>query len=979
MDELRWRERDLDLRRGADFLGEVHEVCRLHVAQDPATRDADITELTVPAPDGLRLDHLVVSYRRGPWEERFVVGAHEGRVTAEVLDQFRRTVCQPHHGYARAELVQRFAELDGDLCQAAAAARIWLRSWPEYQRVWDHAPYVARQSDDLRADPAYPLDLHIDKRWAPLGEQQPWDGQAMRRIVDWLATDDPRFVLVLGDFGTGKTFLLHALADELARAGGLVPVLVTMRDLEKGRDLDELLAQHMSKCGEDPFHLASFRYLLRQGRVALLFDGFDELALRTSFERVPHHFRTLRQAAEGAAKIVVTSRHQYFATDTAVRTALGADIEALPGSRTIRLFPLDPEQRRAMVVAAFDGAVAEADRFLGILGRVRGLLELATNARMLTFLIRWFRDGVLTERAIEGAGGGEPMTQGRLYELLLTEWLEYELRRQSAAGSYRAMSVDQRLAALGEVAQRLWDTGDRSVHPAELGELAGRVADLAALELHRGEAGHAMASSTVLVRLANDEFAFIHQSVMEWFVAWRAKAALAAGRGDGALAHRELTGVVVDFLCDLAGEEAVFAWARRTAGAPDTPGVAAKANAALILQRRGVTTGAANYAGEDLRGRDLSHQDLTGAMLAGADLSGAVLPRAMRGADLSGARLVRARLDRADLVGANLTGADLTGSRLVGADLRGTSLAGAVLDRAKLVGAVVDAGALAGGSAFGAALPDAVLRSQLQTAAPASVVVTMRDGELLVTAHGPSIVISDASTGRQLRTLTGHHGRVLALVVASDGSWLASADTGGVVRLWDPGSGRQLRTLTGHRDWVLALVVAPDGSWLASAGVGGVVRLWDPGSGRELRSLTGHRGSVLVVAPDGSWLASAGTSGVVRLWDPGSGRQLRTLTGHGGQVRALAVAPDGSWLASAGEDGVVRLWNPQSGAEIAALVADSDGWAVLLPDGRYKLRGSPNGVWWAAGLCRFDPDELAGVAEFQPHLTRLDDDVRILA
>jgi WD40 repeat protein len=77
------------------------------------------------------------------------------------------------------------------------------------------------------------------------------------------------------------------------------------------------------------------------------------------------------------------------------------------------------------------------------------------------------------------------------------------------------------------------------------------------------------------------------------------------------------------------------------------------------------------------------------------------------------------------------------------------------------------------------------------------------------------------------------------------------------------------RVLTGHTSWVLALAVAPDGSWLASAGDDGAVRLWDPAGGTETHTLTGHSGPIgeLAVAPDGSWLASAGDDDTVRLWD----------------------------------------------------------------------------------------------------------------
>src|SRR5262249_21763907 len=179
------------------------------------------------------------------------------------------------------------------------------------------------QTERLRSDGAYPLDRHVDKRWALLG-QPPDETTAARQILTWLDTDGPRFVLVLGDFGTGKTFLVRALADELASRGDLVPVLVTMRDLEKGRTLDELLGQHMTRYRpEAAFHAPSFRYLLRAGRVALLFDGFDELAQRPTYDRVRQHFETLRQAADGSAKIVVTSRHQHFASDSDVLNELG--------------------------------------------------------------------------------------------------------------------------------------------------------------------------------------------------------------------------------------------------------------------------------------------------------------------------------------------------------------------------------------------------------------------------------------------------------------------------------------------------------------------------------------------------------------------------------------------------------------------------------------------------------------------------------
>ena len=193
------------------------------------------------------------------------------------------------------------------------------------------------------------------------------------------------------------------------------------------------------------------------------------------------------------------------------------------------------------------------------------------------------------------------------------------------------------------------------------------------------------------------------------------------------------------------------------------------------------------------------------------------------------------------------------------------------------------------------------------------------------------------------RVLTGHTSRVRSLVVAPDGSWLASADTGGEVRIWDPVTGTARHALTGHTG-VWALVVAPDGSWLASADTGGEVRVWDLVSGTARHILRGHTRWVgaLVGAPDGSWLASASDDGQVRIWDVVTGAVQHTLTGHTGWVRALVVAPDGPWLATASNDKQVRIWDVVTGT-VRHILTGHTGWVgalVVAPGGSWLASAS---------------------------------------
>ena len=938
-----WRSRDL--------LNRVHEVCRLYW-RGRGERDVQIEER-----ESEGFGYLKVSYTRGPWTRHELIGVCDGPPD-DALAGFRRLVTDS--GAAEATLVHLGEPVGKAMAAEAARHGLWLRTLDSYQAtLWTHGGYRARQTARLAADVEYPLVLHLDKRWAPLGDRSPADRTAVPQILDWLAADGPAFVLVLGDSGTGKTFLLHVLANELAERAELVPVLVTMRDLEKGRTLDELLAQHMSHAGEDPFHVAGFRYLLREGRVALLFDGFDELALRTSYERVEQHFATLREAAAGAAKVVVTSRHQYFATDGAVHKAMGDEVSRMPGSRLIRLFPLAENQRHRLVVAAFDDDEAAADEFLEALRGVPNLLDLTTNPRMLTFMIRWYREGILTAAALADSATSEEMTAGALYLLLLTTWLEHEVARQTAAGGLPPLSVTQRMAALREAAVRMWRTGQRSIPLDELGEVADKISDLARLEMRRGEAVHAVGSSTALVRTADDEFGFIHQSVMEWFVAAAASHALAADGHGGlgaVLGNHAMTAPMADFLCDLAGAELVLDWARAVVGRANAPGPAAKSNATLVLQRRGAQAATVNYVNEDLRGRDLTGQDLTGADLTGADLTGAVLPTAMRGALLSGAQLVGARLDRADLTDADLPAADLRRARLdgavlvrarlpeadlrrarlAGADLTGALLSGTRLDRAVLTGATADPAALARTTTFGAALPDTPLMSHVVGQSLMTAATLLHDPDLLATSHlDGTIRVSDLAAGRVIWVTGDLTDPVTALAADPQGRWLAAA-AGGRIELLNPTTGERFGWLSGLPA-VTALAVSPDGRWLASAGTDRTVRLWSVDTGEVVWSARcGGAVTALAFDPTGCWVAGAEAQ-QLRMWETASAREHHVrspcaLTGGG-----LAVGHDGRWVWAGGVAGTVT-WAVNAGIHLAKLpgpptvvtVDPAGGWAAAV-------------------------------------------------
>ncbi len=124
-------------------------------------------------------------------------------------------------------------------------------------------------------------------------------------------------------------------------------------------------------------------------------------------------------------------------------------------------------------------------------------------------------------------------------------------------------------------------------------------------------------------------------------------------------------------------------------------------------------------------------------------------------------------------------------------------------------------------------------------------------------------------------------------------------------------SGRCLRVLEGHNGRVWSVAWSDDGSRVLSGSSDRTVRLWEVESGRCLRVFEGHEGGVSSLAwrgENGPCALSGSWDKTVRVWELESGRCLRVLEGHDGKVRSVAWSGDGRRAFSASENGVMREW-----------------------------------------------------------------------
>ncbi|WP_437785946.1 pentapeptide repeat-containing protein [Sorangium sp. So ce1097] len=921
--------------RSDDFLSRVERVCRLREPEG-----VEIEWFDAPLPFGC---YLRVSVNEGGIVRIAPLAALESGMSTEAVSAFLESI---DASYRREDpglvstLVYGGEPAPEELVRYASARRVRLVRFLEYQGLIDFRGYLAWQNAKLERDPTYPPALYVDQRIAlTVGQEEVLRERALDAFAELLDSEHSRFVLVLGDFGTGKTFLLHELARRMGKAGGpLTPVLIEMRALEKARDLNALIAQHLALAGLGKIDLPAFRHMLAEGRIALLFDGFDELAFRVTYDRAVEHFDTLIQAAQGkAAKVVVTSRSQHFISAQQVRSALAEKAALLPGYRLARLQPFTGAQIHRFLVNRLGGEEA-ADARVRLLADVKDLLGLSANPRMLGFIA----DIEEAQLRRAKAGDGE-ITSAGLYRLLLDRWLVWEYERAHPRGAQPGLSVAQRWRAVTELATRLWQRTEQSVNIRELpAELIAALQALGRHELDVDVTRHQIGSGTLLVWDDQENFRFIHQSVLEWLVAREAAEEVQRSGAAAALAQREVSDLMADFFGALAGREAAARWAREALGG--ALGAVAAGNALRIDGRMGLgVRERMNLAGADLRGQDLSGKDLRGCDLSGADLRQAKLV----GADLSGARMAGALLDGADLSGAALSGADLTGAtaalaRLVGADLTGAKLAAVKLRGAKLVGA--RGARFDGCDTFGAAMPEAArFEPTWVQASRCNAVAISPDGSLLASGHSGWITVWELATGNALRILNGHSEWVTSVAFSPDGDTLASGSEDCDVRLWDVSTGNALCALKGHWDHITSVAFSPDGEMLASGSRDHSIRLWHVSTCAEARVLKGNAGVTSVAfSARGDTLASGSFDGTVRLWQVSTGETLHMFHGHELWVTSVAFSPDGETLASGSPDRTILLRQVSTGSILRTLQAHGD-WIMSVsfsPDGAMLASGS---------------------------------------
>lgn len=501
-------------------------------------------------------------------------------------------------------------------------------------------------------------------------------------VRHWLNDPDARQMTLLGDVGTGKTFLsrvsAHTLAKEYLESpeSARIPILIDLRNADRQFTLEGLILSHFQQSHLRSVSFPIFMHCLSMGKIALFFDGFDEMAARVTSNVTTRNFHQLARAAVDNSKVFLTCRTHYFRSRTEEEEVVlgGAD----DGNSNVRDLYLELIDRRGFRIAylrPFDHVKVESYIRLvrphdaaDVIARIRSvynLFELCQRPMLLDMIVK----------TIDKLAAAD-ITSASLYRVYTDAWVQRD-------GWHDVLSAEQKRTFLIGLARGLWEQQREQVHFSELAQRVEREL-AAAIETPHDliEIDNEIRTASFLIRDDVGNYSFAHKSYREYFLAQDLADNLNSGNIQ-VLNIGRLTAEVCHFLIELCNEsvEPTLIEVLRRGYVP-----AVSENAFLLLYQmyRSTTAQEGNIS-------TLTIALPSGIKLPGADLGGIVLDRMsledcdLRRANLNGAFFTDVRIDNSALDDCNCANVKMKGSRFESVSFNGSSLKAAAIEQCAFV------------------------------------------------------------------------------------------------------------------------------------------------------------------------------------------------------------------------------------------------------------------------------------------------------
>lgn len=452
-------------------------------------------------------------------------------------------------------------------------------------------------------------------------------------VLDWLLepTTDEQLAL-FGEYGSGKSSFCQKLCHDLAMRyfsdhNSRIPVLLNLRSFVDKIDVESLITSFLDReCEVFNPRFQTFRAMNEAGMFLVIFDGLDEMAVKVDAETLETNLYEIEKiAAPQNAKVLITSRPEYFISGDEEKQVLNPNVNAL-GNRGVNyraaiILPWQDDrielflQRR---VPLSKNATQPWTFYKEQIEKIKGLPDLSQRPVLLEMIVKSLPALIASNL---------PVDRPNLYRTYLIE----EIRRQRISKRRKLLlSEDQRLSLLTSLAGQIAMGTIPSITFSEASSQIENTIKPPRLELEAYTRD--FLTNSFLVRRGN-EYVFSHKSILEYLAASLLLTEFQSGT-PGLFGRAALDPAIISFILEMKPELGIlWHWIQesKTTRMRDTEFVGG--NAASILARFSKTA---------FHKRDLSGTNLLSANLTGADL----LTTNFDSTRLENANLVNARFNR---------------------------------------------------------------------------------------------------------------------------------------------------------------------------------------------------------------------------------------------------------------------------------------------------------------------------------------------
>ncbi|MBU7028786.1 MAG: NACHT domain-containing protein [Theionarchaea archaeon] len=807
-----------------------------------------------------------------------------------------------------------------DIWDTAEVNDIQLLTFRELQhRIVNFDQYLDRLIKDFETDEL--SEYYID----PIVQD---DEKVPREIFDlseryinkWIKTDEINHLSILGEYGIGKTTFCRKLAHDLAvryrkdPLNNRIPILINLRDYSKSMNIQQLITDlFIDKYGFRELNFPLFEKMNEDGLFLLIFDGFDEMTQKISFDVAYSNFFKISELTKSKkSKVILTCRTEFFRTREQEKEIL-LDIDKLKNFTIIYMREFDDEQIRKFLekrVPLIKERKKKQDwgYYYQKIQEIFDLKDLAKRPVLLELIVKHLPQLIEKEEHIKAS------------TLYLTT-IQKELKRRIKIGK-TIIQREDRIKLMKLLATWMYNHDKLAAYHEEIPKLINLKVhfDLKTqtdIEYHLND----FLTCSFLSRDGLGNYRFSHRSFVDFLVACKFVDDIKNDFKNNFI-QKAITYEVIQFMKELGvSKEMLYEWIISTKNKSFSETQFLGGNAVSIL----------NEFGENFANRRF---DFSETILDYADF---------HGQDLRGLNFTHASLCYANLKNTNLLKVNFSFSNLKGVTF-------GEMDEIFCICWSSDGKYLLSGNGSGMLeIWDAESLEEFTTLEGHSSriysVAFSPDGKYLASdSTTGTIKIWDAESLEEFTTLEGHTLSVISINFSLDGKYLASGSSDNTVKIWDMNTFQEVATLEGHTYTIYGVAFSPDGKYLASGSMDKTVKIWDMNTFQEVATFRGHALYFYSVAfsPDGKYLASGNYDKTVKIWDMNTFQEVATLEGHADGVYSVAFSPDGKYLASGSWDKTVKIWDMDTFREIDTFRGHKKWvWGIAFsPDGKYLASGS---------------------------------------